>query len=109
MVIPVTPARNSASLTAGRRSGRMTQVMSFICLLQRDRCQLIQRLKNKKPPHFIDRNAGALENRLSANSCLPVPETFDHVPQVLRERAIISEIGNGHAASWHGHEEGLGN
>jgi len=39
-----------------------------------------------------------------ANSCLPVPEAFDHVPQILRERAIISEIRNDGGASWQEHD-----
>jgi hypothetical protein len=40
-----------------------------------------------------------------------VPETFDHVPQVLWERAIISEIRNDGGASWQRHgvaDDGLG-
>src|SRR5207237_9588027 len=46
--------------------------------------------RKQKSPAFIDRNAGALAANYGALATLP--ETFDHVPQHLWERAIISII-----------------
>src|SRR5205814_5882454 len=75
----------------------------FTVLLQRDRRVLVRR-KTKNPRVHRSKREG-IGNRALVLSHAALPETFDRVPQILWERAIIAGIegrgaGSGERHTW---------